>query len=50
MEKYFVSLRIQSECGKTQTRETPNMETFYAVDELFQGAFWLLTQNSLKSW
>ena len=30
-ERYQVSLRIQSECGKTQTRKTPNMETFYAV-------------------
>ena len=30
-ERYFVSLRIQSECGKMQTRITPNTDTFYAV-------------------
>ena len=31
MERYSVSLRIQSECGKTGTRITPNTDTFYAV-------------------
>ena len=30
-ERYFVSLRIQSEYGKIQTRITPNTEAFYAV-------------------
>ena len=30
-EKYGVSPRIQSECGKIQTRKTPNTETFHAV-------------------
>ena len=30
-ERYGVSLRIQSECGKIQTRITPNANTFYAV-------------------
>ena len=30
-EKHSVSLRIQSECGKVQTRITPNTDTFYAV-------------------
>ena len=29
--KYWVSLRIQSECGKMRTRITPNTDTFYAV-------------------
>ena len=29
--RYGVSLRIQSKCGKMQTRITPNMDTFYAV-------------------
>ena len=29
--RYFVSLRIQSECGKIRTRITPNTDTFYAV-------------------
>ena len=28
---YSVSLRIQSECGKTRTRKTPNTNTFHAV-------------------
>ena len=30
-EKYSISLRIQSECGKIRTRITPNTGTFYAV-------------------
>ena len=29
--KYSVSLRIQSECGKTRTRITPNADTFHAA-------------------
>ena len=31
-EKYGVSLRIQSECGKTRTRKTRNTDTFQAVE------------------
>ena len=31
MEIYGVSLHIQSECGKTRTRKTPNIDTFHAV-------------------
>ena len=30
-ERYGVYLRIQSECGKMQTRITPNADTFDAV-------------------
>ena len=30
-ERYFVSLSVQSECGKIRTRITPNADTFYAV-------------------
>ena len=30
-ERYSVSLRIQSECGKIRTRITPNTDTFYSV-------------------
>ena len=30
-EKYRVSLRIQSKCGKMQARITPNTETFHTV-------------------
>ena len=33
-EIYGVFLRIQSECGKVQTRITPNTDTFYAVLKL----------------
>ena len=29
--EYFISLRIQSKCGKIRTGKTPNMNTFYAV-------------------
>ena len=31
MERYEVSLCIQSECGKMHTRITPNADTFYTV-------------------
>ena len=27
----YVSVRIQSECGKMRTRQTPNTDTIYAV-------------------
>ena len=30
-ERYGVSLRIHSECGKIRTRKTPNTDTFHAV-------------------
>ena len=31
MERYSVSLRIQSEFGKIRTSKTPNMDTFHEV-------------------
>ena len=31
-ERYSVSLRIQSECGKVRAKKTPNTDTFYAVE------------------
>ena len=31
MERYGVSLCIQSKCGKIRTRTTPNTDTFYVV-------------------
>ena len=31
MERYKVSIRIQSVCEKIPTRKTPNTDTFYAV-------------------
>ena len=33
-ERYGVSHRIQSECGKMRTRITPNTDTFYAVIDI----------------
>ena len=30
-ERYSVSFRIQSECGKIRTRKTPNTDTFHIV-------------------
>ena len=33
-ERYSVSLRIQSECGKIRTRITPNTDTFHVVEML----------------
>ena len=35
-ERYSVSLRIQSECGKIRTRITLSTDTFYAVEPLFR--------------
>ena len=31
-ERYAVSLRVQSECGKIRIRITSNMDTFHAVE------------------
>ena len=31
LERYGVSLHIQSDCGKIWTRKTPNIDTFQAV-------------------
>ena len=41
-ERYGVSLHIQSQCGKTWTRKTPNMNTFHAVvnDSHIFSIFW----------
>ena len=35
-ERYSVSVRIQSQCRKIQTRKTPNTDTFNAVTSLMQ--------------
>ena len=42
MERYGVSLRIQSECGKIRTRITSNTDAFYAVIRV-----WFLALNSI---
>ena len=39
MERYCISLRIQSECGKMRTRITPNTDAFYAVIEIEKSKF-----------
>ena len=33
-ERYGVSLRIQSECGKIPTKKTPNTDAFYTVERM----------------
>ena len=33
MERYSVSHRMQSKCGKIRTRETPNIDTFHPVKD-----------------
>ena len=47
-ERYFLSLRIQSECGKIRNRKIPNMDTFYAVFEctFFFNGFLINCYNS----
>ena len=50
-EKYGVSLRIQSKCGKVRTKITPNTYTFYAVVGVFRTSviiFWCC-QRKFKS-
>ena len=34
LDWYFISLRIQSECGKIRTRITPNTASFYTVFDI----------------
>ena len=34
MERYSLSLRIQSECGKIRTSKTPNTDIFYVVQRI----------------
>ena len=47
--RYCVSLRIQSECGKIWTRETPNTDTFYAMDDFIEViAIWKLGVARIK--
>ena len=48
MERYSLSLRIQSECGKIRARKIPNMDIFYAVFEctFFFNGFLINCYNS----
>ena len=45
-ERYSVSLRIQSECGKMRTRITPNTDTFYTVLSVSVKASFFSSLNS----
>ena len=38
-ERYGISFRIQSECRKIQTKETPNMNFFHVVREIHTGKY-----------
>ena len=41
-ERYFISLRIQFECGKMLARTTWNTDTFYAVHKFTNFPIWLV--------
>ena len=45
-DRYFVSLRIWSKCGKMRTIKIPNADTFPAVD-LYLDPSWISTMNLL---
>ena len=45
----FVSLRIQSECGKIRTRINPNTDTFYAVWEPSKSGIMTASNNHCHS-
>ena len=48
-ERYSVSLRIQSECGKIWTIITPNTDTFYAMlSTLVSHIFWVIPSQIIK--
>ena len=47
MERYSVSLYIQSEYRKIRTRKNPNTDTFYAVCLGFQECFKIMNKSHL---
>ena len=49
-ERQFVSFRIQSECGKMQTRITPNTDTFCALQSIGLKTIWNIdnTEDNLE--
>ena len=52
-ERCFVSLHIQSECGKMRTRITPSTDTFHAVhivEELYDYPGLLYRVKSVRTW
>ena len=46
-ERYEVSLRIQSECGKIRTTITPNTDTFHAVENSNNFETIFLVENNM---
>ena len=47
-ERYSVSLRIKSECGKIRTRKTPNTDNFHALCIGYEDTFRKLQPNHVK--
>ena len=45
VERYWVSLRIQSKCGKKRTREIPNTGTFHAVSVAVEHRWYFVACN-----
>ena len=45
-KRYFLSLHIQSKCGKIRTRITPNTDTFHAVNLSFKGISTILKTSN----
>ena len=50
MDRYSVSLRIQSECRKMRTRITPNTDTFHAVISQFITKFIHPIYQAIRQW
>ena len=47
LERYGVSLRIQSEFGKIRTRKTPNTDTFHEVTAIFEKLMRFILSNGI---
>ena len=47
-ERCGVSLHIQSECGKTQSRITPNTDNFPAAGYIFNPVKWIKQNHPVK--
>ena len=48
-ERYPISLRIQSECGKIQTRMTSNTDTFHVV-RIFERSWRNVLTSRTRTW
>ena len=47
-ERYGISLRIQSKCGKIRTKKTPNMDTFHAAVSTLHSFIKLIRSHRMK--